>query len=396
MVMPVRAFYERETDTGFIDVRGMIQSSFSAIKNPDNRILYSNFTSSNIAGLARLIVQGKQGDNLDFEMNACQSLIPASLLYGRTSLQLSPDVERSGIAEKSFSSRHHIHFFLDRLNLKCSFDRVDLTAGRQPINLATTFYFTPNDFFAPFAARTFYRVYKPGVDAVRAEVRIGELSRLSLISVLGYRSEPGSETGWSNEPDAERTSCLGRISLVFGDFEYGFLGGVVRDMNIAGFSIQGELFRWLGVRAEGHYASHDSDLLDSWSEMCVGIEHHWENSLDLRFEYFFHGSGAGSVSGYSTSPAMISRESAYAGRRYAALGIGYELTPLMDIKMTAINNMADDSYMIALNGAYSLSDESELVMGVGLPVGEEPEGALIKTEFGSYPHTLTIEIRWYF
>ena len=106
-----------------------------------------------------------------------------------------PDVERSSALEWSLSESNYIHTAIDRLNIHWIKDRVDIIAGRQPINLATTFYFTPNDFFAPFAAQTFYRVYKPGVDALRTEVRLGELSQLSLICALGYSPEKGSANG---------------------------------------------------------------------------------------------------------------------------------------------------------------------------------------------------------
>ncbi|MBN2061907.1 MAG: hypothetical protein JW882_15970 [Deltaproteobacteria bacterium] len=394
--MRVSAFYERETDDGFIDVRGMVRGYFSVIKNPETGIFSQDHISSGVAGLARLIIKGETAKDLGFEVNASQSLIQAPLLSGRTSTRRLPGVERSGIADESFSSRHYFHFSLDRLNVAYSYDRFDFTLGRQPINLATTFYFSPNDFFAPFAAQTFYRVYKPGVDALRVEVRIGDLSRLSLMSVLGYGTEAGSDTKWSDEPDLERTSCLGRLSAVFGDFEYGLLGGTVRDKKVIGLSAQGEVFKWLGVRAEGHYADPDSPLFDSWSEICIGIEHRWQNSLDLRFEYFHHGSGAKSVPGYGESPALVLGESIYSGREYCAFGAGYELTPLMNINITAIENMTDNSKLVSFNAVYSLSDESELSLSVGTPFGEETEGALIKTEFGSNPDTLNIEFRCYF
>ena len=174
--IPVSAFYERETDKGSIDVRGMIRSYFSIIKNPENRFFYNGTNTSGIAGLARLIVQGKTSGNFGFELNAYQSLIPSSLISDQTSPRILQYVERSGIFDRGFSDRDYVHFSMDRLNIEYSFKKLDLIVGRQPINLATTFYFTPNDFFAPFAAQTFYRVYKPGVDALRANVQIGELS----------------------------------------------------------------------------------------------------------------------------------------------------------------------------------------------------------------------------
>ena len=191
-------------------------------------------------------MEAQSGNGLGIEVNAYQTWIPEGLLGIRSGLGTAPNVERSDALERSLGNDRYAHMVADRLNIRWSKGPLDLTLGRQPVNLATTFYFTPNDFFAPFAAQTFYRVYKPGVDALRAEIGLGGLSQLSLISVLGYSRDPNSDTGWSDDPLGDRTSYIGRISTVFHDFEWALLGGQLQDRDVAGGSIQGELFRWLG------------------------------------------------------------------------------------------------------------------------------------------------------
>jgi len=385
-----------ESDDGFLDIRGMFRAYASAYRNPDNGILSQDRTSSGMAGVARLIMEGQAGRHLGFEVNVSQTFIPAELTLNQIGQDTALDVERSGILDWSFSNDNHTHLAMDRLNIRWSRDRLDLILGRQPINLATTFYFTPNDFFGPFAAQAFYRVYKPGVDAARAEIRLGDLSQLSLISVLGYRREASSDTGWSDEADGDRTSYVGRVSTVCYDFEWALLTGVVRDTNIIGGSLQGELFQWLGVRGEGHFADPAESYLDSWSEITFGLEHHWENSLGLRLEQFYHGGGASSVSDYGTSPAVLLGESPYLGRKYIALGMSYELSPLLTTAMSAITNLVDDSCLISLNAVYSLSDETELSISLGFPTSEDPNGLIVKSEFGSYSRSFNIEVRSYF
>jgi hypothetical protein len=237
-------------------------------------------------------------------------------------------------------------------------------------------------------------MYKPGVDAVRAEVRLGNLSQLSLISVLGYKPDSHSDTGWSSDPDGHRASYVGRISTTFRDFEWALLGGVVREADVIGGSLQGELFQWLGVRAEGHVADPDDSQRNS--ELSFGIEHSWENSLDLRLEQFYHGKGAVSVSDYNITSTAAQGESIYLGRNYTALGVGYEFTPLVNAEMLAIANLTDHSYLLSFNAVYSLSDESELAVNLSMPIGKKPEDSEIKSEFGSYPYSVNIEVRCYF
>lgn len=392
--IPALAFYEWQSDDRSFDLRALVRGFGIVYENPENQFFYEDKSDAGAAAIARLIMNARAGQHLGLKVNAYQTYIPASMesLYGSYGTLL--DVERSSALEWSFSDDDYVHLAIDQLNIIWSYNRLDLIAGRQPINLATTFYFTPNDFFAPFSAQAFYRMFKSGVDAVRAEVRLGNLSQLSLIRVLGYESDPDSDTGWSSKPVSYRTSDVGRISTTFYDFEWALLGGVVREADIIGGSLQGELFQWLGVRAEGHVA--DPDDSQRYSELSLGIEHRWENSLNLRLEHFYHGKGADSVSDYDITPTAAQGNSIYLGRYYNALGIGYEFTPLVNAEMLAIANLIDHSYLLSLNAIYSLSDEAELAINLGVPIGKKPEGNEIKSEFGLYPYMASIEVRCYF
>jgi hypothetical protein len=380
-----------------IDINGMIQAYGIAYKKPENPLLYKHSDRSGVAGIGRIMIKARTGESLSLEANAYQTYIPMDLAAGQSGGGVTiPDVERSSAVEWSFSDDSYIHTAIDRLNVRWSKDRLDIIVGRQPVNLATTFYFTPNDFFAPFAAQTFYRVYKPGVDAARAEVRLGNFSQLSLISVLGYNPDEKSDTGWGRSPEGDRTSYLGRISRNFSDFEWAFIAGALADADVIGGSLQGELFKWVGVRAEGHVAFPDLEGQDSYAELTMGIEHHWENSLDVRFEYFYHGSGTGSPSEYASVASQGGRQGLYLGRHYSALGISYEFTPLLTGQMALIGNLTDNSLLASFNTLYSLSNESELSFGLAAPFGKKSEGLKIRSEFGMYPYTLNIEWRWYF
>lgn len=395
--LPAEAFYVSQVNEAGIDITGMTQIYGIAYKKPKNNLLYEDTDKYGIAGIGRIIVTAWAGDSLSFEANAYQTYIPMEFAAGQSAGGVTiPDVERSSALEWSLSDEKYIHTAVDRLNARWSKDRVDIILGRQPINFATTFYFTPNDFFAPFAAHTFYRVYKPGVDAARAEVRLGNLSQLSLISVLGYNRDEKSETGWSKSPKSSRTSYIGRVSGNFHEFEWAFIIGTLSDFNVIGGSMQGEIFKWLGIRAEGHMSWTESPGQDSYAELAMGIEHHWENSLDIRVEYFYHGSGAGSTSDYAQAASLSSGQGLYLGRHYSALGVGYEFTPLLTGQMALIGNLTDNSLLSSFNAIYSLSNESELSFGLAVPFGKKSKDDEIKSEFGMYPYYFNIEWRWYF
>jgi len=395
--LPSYAFYQWQGDEAGIEFRGMFQVYGTAYRHYKNSIFYQDRDRYGLGGLARLIMKAQIGETISLEADAYQTYIPEALLSVRTATNVTiQDVERSSALEWSLSDRNYVHTAIDRFNVRWSKDRLDLIMGRQAINLATTFYFSPNDFFAPFAAQAFYRVYKPGVDALRAEVRLGDLSQLSLISVLGYNPDPDTDTGWSDSPAGRRTSYIGRVSTVFKDFEWVLLGGTLGDSDVMGGSLQGELFQWLGIRAEGHIRYPDDAPHGSYKEFTVGVEHHWENSLDIRLEYFYHESGLEDGYDFSIIPDLLRGLSAYMGRDYTAVGLGYEFTPLLSGQMSLIHNLGDNSGLCSFNTVYSLSNEAELVLNLGLPFGKRPEGARIRSEFGLYPYSINLEVRYYF
>ena len=388
---PAHAFYEWQGERGSLEIRGLLSGSALLLRNPDSTFYYNDRSVSGLSGAGRLMLDGNISDSMSFEAHLEQSYVPLSLQYGGSSFAVLRDVERSDLLDWSFHEKR-AHLLVDRLNMQYSSGGLTLKLGRQPINLATTYYFTPNDFFAPFAAQAFFRDYKPGVDAVRADIRLAEFSQLSLISVLGYGTDSASDNGWTNRSTAARNAYLARASSVFGDFEVALLAGSVKKDIIIGGDFQGELFGWLGVRGEGHINFPDQVGLKRRAEAAVTLEHRWESSFTLRFEQYYHGSGSSSTA-YSTASLL---QSAYMGRNYSAVGAGYEFSPLLRGDMTMIRNWADSSMLFAAYARYSLSDASELAISASVSKGSRPTGGSINSEFGLYPASVSIEVRSYF
>jgi len=389
------AFYTWQADDKSLELRGLLRVFTLAAHNPDNSLLYQESTIRGIAGIGRLILDANFNDKLSFEAQAVQSYIPSQIQSRGSRIESFPDIERSDSLNISVDN-NQAKLFFDRLNFQYESDNFNIKIGRQPINLAASNYFTPNDFFAPFAAQTFYRAYKPGVDAIRADFQLGELSQLSLIGVLGYELEASNDTYWSNKPKGEQNSYIARASTVLEDFEIALLAGSIKRDNIIGLDFQGELFEWLGIRAEGHYFMPDNAEQDKHIEFALGIEHRWENSLTLRLEQFYHGKGAKSIQDYHLRSLFPNPETAYLARHYSALGASYEITPLLNSDILLLYNWVDQSRIIALNAVYSLSDESELVFNMNIPSGEKTQGNMIKSEFAGQGKSIGLEWRQYF
>lgn len=298
---------------------------------------------------------------------------------------------------------------VDRLNFRLDYGIVQLTVGRQPVNLGSTYYFTPNDLFGAFAAQTFFRVYKPGVDAARLELQLSELTQATIVGVLGY-DRGGQEAAWDDRPSWEESAVIARVFTTLWGFEWAALGGKAPGRYLVGGSLQGELFSWLGVRAAGHYnfSTESEEGLGDRAVVALALEHRFENSLHLRLEQFYNGGGVSDAAQYlgllfnprSPLGSGGSRGPQYLGEHYTALGGSYEVTPLLNMDALVLVNWSDRSVLASLYAVYSLSDEIEFSLSVLVPIGASPRVAggqlSLRSEFGAAPLSVISELRAYF
>lgn len=389
----VQAFYAGNN----IELQGYVGLAGGVVRYPDDDFYFPQRNKEIWQGDFRLLAHYKPAAAITLEANILESFqsVLRSDLTSQGSLPLA--VERSSVLtwKQRDSVDELAHLSVDVLALHWSSSSVDVSVGRQLVNLATTFYFVPNDFFAPFSAQTFFRTYRPGVDAARIDLRPTNLSLVSLLGVLGYTEDPTTANGWEKEPATDRSSLLIDARRVIRDFEWSMLAGSVRDHTLFGGSFQGEVARWLGIRAEGHYALPEKDSGHGYLELSVGLEHRFANSLDIRLEQFYHGSGYRSVEEMNVAVASGQWGGGYLGTQYTALGLGYEFSPLISGRMVAVLNWTDYSQLLAMSLNYSLADESELAVNISLPRGDGPEGMTLGSEFGISPFTAGLTFRHY-
>lgn len=367
-----------------LEITGFADLAVGQATYPADSALYTSRDRQPLAGSLRLLAEGGE-DELHFSANLLEAVGSKPPLDPDLAAQLPSEVERSALLtwEQYDSAHTRAVLAADVLQFQYRGGAIDLALGRQPVSLATTFYFVPNDFFAPFAAQSFFRTYKPGVDAFRADLRLAPLSQLTLLAVLAYEPDPDSANGWRRGPEWSETALLARYTDELAGFGWNLLGGTVRERTVLGGALQGELFDWLGVRGEGHYARAERDGLADGGGLAAGVEHRYANNFNWRLEYYYHG--------YRDEALP-----AHSGRNYAALGLGWEFTPLLTGGLVALAALDDNSQLLTANLLYSLTDESELALTAALPLGERPAGPNQGSEFGRQPRQLLLEYRTYF
>ena len=367
---PAFAFFERE----WLDLRSTFRVDQGMVFLPEG-LLADDDRVDVSRGSLRLLGQLILGEHVNIEAHVIQEVGGFSVAGA-----LMPRGDDRFRWDQHASDRTYASLSLDRLNLQLTLPNVTIVLGRQPVSLATTYYFSPNDFFVPFAADAFFRLYKPGVDALRVDVELGEVSEISVIASVG-------------EPlETEQISAVGKGVTVFGDVEVALLGGRVPGKWVVGGSVQGEMFEWLGFRGEGHVAVSDGDH-DVTGEVSFNIDHRFESTVHARLEGYYHGGGATDPGDYLAARARGER---YLGAGYTAFGLGYEFTPLLIGDSLVIVNWVDRSLQVALYATYSLLDDMEVSALVSLPFGEGPEGFAVRSEFGSSPVLVDIEFRAFF
>lgn len=287
-------------------------------------------------------------------------------------------MEYHQVWQKRFATENVYQTQADRLNLSFSNESIYIKIGRQPINLATTFYFSPNDFFGSFSVQTFNRDYKQGVDAIYTELRLGELSQLSALAVNNTNENLPTSSILRFESASENISWMilaGEINSQT-PFNPLIINQTAQKQTVVGGSIQTDIFDNIGIRAEGHISKQRGQTIQEW---VLGLEHYSSSDLTLNMEWFNHG-------------AKIPTSSLpYAGSQYLALGLSYIFTPLLSGSFSSIFNMDDHSQLHTAYLNYSLSNESTFNVYM-----LQPSKKNTTTEFGNYSPVAGLELFFYF
>ena len=372
--------------------------------NPDIRLIYPHDYDKFTAGILRLIASGNLTDSATFKINTVHEFNHASSAPS-TGLFTTGGRVNSGYRHPDLTwewSDHTGSIYstqgvsaIDQAYIKLSHGTVEMELGRQPINLATCFYFTPNDFFQPFSAQAFNRIYKPGVDALRLRYFASELAETGIICAAGYDDR---------EPDWDHSALMGYGQTLLGVFEISGLAGKIDSALVAGGAIQGEIGSF-GVRGEGHgYFPTDKDEKNA-IHAAAGIDRLWPNTFHLMVEYLFLSDGESDESRYMIHHLNTAGTGVFAGRHYGAVGVSYELHPLVTVSGSVVQNLIDLSASITGTMTWSLADEADMIVGFQLPLGKEPRLTLtdtsiqeisVNSEFGLYPSSAFLEFHCFF
>ena len=291
-----------------------------------------------------------------------------------------------------------------------------LTLGRQAITFGKARFWNPLDVFLPFDAQQIDREYKRGVDAIRLGVPIGMVSGLDLVATPG-RVDGARETSQSWYGSA----ALARLYTNVRGWDVAVQGGKI----YGGYQVGGAVTGVVGpveIRGEGAYFLALDDaaervVLPDHFVGVVGVGRRFDSSLDLEAEYFYNGAGDDSDLTIALERVAASR-ALQMSEHLVGAAVGYDLMPLLNGTVGGIVSASDGSGIVQPGLTYSVSDESDFLVGavvawgprpriraaaIGTPAGGgttagSPDTLALepRSEFGTYPNFYYAQYRFYF
>ncbi len=279
---------------------------------------------------------------------------------------------------------------LDRLNIRFESEHGDLTIGRQAIAFGAARFVSPTDIFEPFLVSTLDTEYRVGVDAVRFQGTFGDFSEYDLGIVIGEDARTENSALYARYKTSITGNDLETVLIVREEMVM-VGGGIERAVGDMGF--------W----AEIAYAV--SDVGDNYTRASIGLDRAFGDNVLGMIEYHYSEAGSTDPDNYlsllGTAPLMTGGVYLL-GQNYLIPAVNWTATPLLSVTASTFVNLNDGSAFVRVGGEYSLLDNLYTDFGIFAGLGDGASVSLVPpvidvgSEFGTFPVTAYVSLRFYF
>jgi hypothetical protein len=399
---------------------GSIRTLAAGVRNYDFPPFFGGEWDELSQTLLRLTLVGRPRPWVAYEVHGVESVDYASATGapGTTPFGLAPRDVRYRALDASTTWHEDAGtsatLFLDRANVRLVYGRAEVTAGRQAITFGKTLFWNPLDVFLAFDPRQFDRDYKPGVDAVRVDVALGDFSGVDVVAAAGRTLDAlGMFAGGDETLDATwfGSAVLGRAFATTHGWDVSLQGGKIYGGYQVGGGAVGELGP-LEVRLEAAQLFADQsppllpplfpgqDLVESGLQAVVGVGHRFESSLTLEAEYFENGLGDSAELDASLLRFVSGGILDLSDRLLGAV-VSYDVLPILVGQLGTIVALDDPSVQVQPRLTWSAADEVEVLAGAIVSRGARPAQPFpglfaLRSEFGTFPDFYYVEVKLYF
>lgn len=383
---PAYALWERAGEHGRVALDGSARAFglfvHTPFPDPDRPAYFDEAVS---VDRLRLMAAGELGEH--FRLNLAGDVVAVIGGQGQLVETLtvgSPTQLRRWDLDADVAGRtYHLSPGIDRAVVAFVHPRFELRLGRQAIGHGAARLFPVSDVFAPFAGFALDTEYKPGVDALRATVPIGERAEAELYAV--------------GHDDLLRGMLLARGRVTLAGVDVSAYGGMSYEEPTFALDLQGN------VGDAGWYAELITRPLlgdfDRVLRTTAGLTHRFELGLTALVEAHYNGAGVSEPADFLAANARLERqvgESFLLGRWYSGVGLDYELTELFRPSFVWFQSYTDGSALLAPGFRWDLGAETVVSGGALIGLGEGFDGLLPQSEFGAAGDLVYADVRIYF
>lgn len=254
-------------------------------------------------------------------------------------------------------------FRTDRFSLALDLGRFRFTLGRQPVTFGQGQFFTPLDLVSPFTAATLDTSYKPGVDAVRADVFIGMAGQISLLGAyLGDWGWQGSALAAHAQFTIVTVDVAGFVAAMYGE-------------PVLGLSVYAPIGP-IGLYGDVSVTVRDpKGDPDPFVRGVVGVFAQPGPTTTISAEVYGQSIGRkdpGEYLVFASGERFARGELSQMGHLYAALLVSQELTPLWRLNGVLLANLLDPSVLVMPSMSWSVASNADLAFGAQIGIGERP------------------------
>ena len=255
----------------------------------------------------------------------------------------------------------------DRISARLDAGPARFTAGRQAITFGHGLFFTPLDLVNPFFPTAVDQEYKPGVDALRADVFFGMGGQVTVASA--YRG------GWSTDGLVHAVHAQQTVGV----WDLGVFGALVQGDAVGGLTAAGSAGP-VSLHADATITAPGAVLPDGSSEdpfvrAVVGAQGSVTATTQVAGEVYVQSLGATDPSDYlerATGPRYARGELWLLGRTYVGLSVSQELAPMVSASVFTLANVEDPSALVGPGLAWNVADNVSANLGAYVGWGERP------------------------
>lgn len=295
-----------------------------------------------------------------------------------------------GLSDTSTTTwRHEI----DRANVRMRVRTTEFTIGRQAIGWGRGVIFGAVDLFAPFAPLEADREWRRGVDAIRADVKLTDRSSLDIVGAFG--------PAWDRSAVAARVRGYAGpmdVEVMAGRRARDVFGGLTTSAAVGDAELHGEV---AAFRVPADLPRDDSHLV--WKAVAGGSYRIPIGSGVLFYvEYHYSGFGAqrpSDILPMLSTPAFAGRylrgDTQILSRHAVGLIASYEASTELSLSGQWIHNPRDRSGVLAPGFTWTFSDRMSVLGTVYGPYGRAPQGAVMRSEYGTASRSGLLQLRVY-